>query len=274
MSYDEPHSLNFKGLENLITIVMSKLVGKVNKNFICIGFSFNYDPYAKIMSSERFGDIQFNIIPIARNYINASYKELKAYIIMICAHELSHIDQNCDYYKDGHNPIYAKWIEQTNEEHTKAFLYNNMKLLVQELGEFDENVIYSKYDHIDSGSLGYQIQTNSERIKSIILTLCSSKELVDMDHYSFVLLRIYNEDKDPIVISIKEDGKYVADVEELSNLLFDIELEYQSVNWRISIDTNGDPNGIACINLYLEKNAKKLIKIVEKLSDQDMILNK
>lgn len=128
-------------IENAFREILEVLVGKVNK-FPYFGLNFSYESDSPSSAGESHGYITVYPIKFAKNYCKKyNLKELRSYIILICIHELSHINQSIDYDLYSTNKQYMSMIENENEINTTKWISDNINILKRGIPNFDVNFL-------------------------------------------------------------------------------------------------------------------------------------
>lgn len=209
-------------LQSFIEQCMFLLNGRINTLLRCYKYEFSYIENASIPASENDGYIVFYMQKIYEDYYYMEPYIIKAHLLMICAHELSHIDQHIDYIKYNSDSDYRNWIERNNDMNAISWLMNNLDFLKYNLGDFDASTIIQFYTVLKDYPFKYIKMTKEQMISHITEKYLFKQNIIRFWEFSYVLLSIHicNESQS---IYIKK-GKDFINPNTLYPLLHELKL--------------------------------------------------
>lgn len=204
--------INMYGFQNIITRCMEFLNGKINPNFRCYRYDF-VSSESDIAAGENNGYITFYLQKIAEDYTEYSYEDIISFMILIVTHELSHVEQNINYSRYIEDKEYRNYIETTNQNHAKWWIYNNMSMLHQGLGDFNDEIIIQACENTSPGITLFNRADRNQLTRNIMSDyfLRPENESRFFD-YDYITMEFYDDDIgekfDAIVI---KEGNIIAD---------------------------------------------------------------
>lgn len=254
------NEISYSGYETMISQIMEFLNGRVNKLLRCFKYEFVYSD-SDVCASESSGAISFYIPYLAYHYKQTEFYDVKSHLILICTHELSHIDQDLNYYKYDRDPYYRQWIEKTNELHSKEWIMSNLSVLHQVFGKFNDSVFFSIFEYAVSGDTGYVISNNSQLVCNVV-----ERYLIDINkarywEYRNITLRIIHNQKEECFIFVKRNG-IVIDANSIFPLIYNLR-RFNKVN----IYNKNTKNKEDCfITVLTDDEDKHLMDVVSRVN--------
>jgi hypothetical protein len=196
------------------------LNGKINR-IPAVGYTINYDPNVSKLGGENNGYITFYSQTIQRFLCNklSTEEQFRAMIVIIVAHELSHIDQAIDYDMYSSDIQYAKSIEADNNKRTFIWLLNNLEYVNSIMYGIDIQFII---DYASKHNINLQNSINLSIYDTIRTQIEPFMNQVScrFDDMINITLRILRNNV-PIDYVVKINGK-LGNVENIMNAIREI----------------------------------------------------
>ena len=156
------------------------------------------------------GTISFNLVAISAFLHNISPFEAEAFCVRIVVHELSHLDQAIDYNRFMVDKKYEGWIERTNENRSIMFLFENINLIHNCIGEYSYKEGYeSIYQSIKAHGTGF-VPTTLANSTMMVVRKYMLPRTASMN-FNVITLSIYDStnNKNIARFVVKQDNKYI-----------------------------------------------------------------
>ena len=251
-------NMDYLQLEKEVNNTMQVVNGWVNPSIPCWKYTFDYRK-SKICAGERDGEITFYPIEMLNKIRLHPDNVVRANIVFITIHELSHIEQLIDYDRYMRDKQYCREIERGCNYHAFHFILDNLSILHQRLGDFDEMTIYGLGNSLGSYGIRYQLGTNWEMVTNLLHTYIQEKFLLSYRLYNYIEMIIKNEHPTERFGScrvIVRNGNNVINVNEFLRVI-DCIRDFNIVGF-----SNHDDNGKLIINLTLpadQFNPKEIV---------------
>lgn len=239
--------MDYLQLEKEVNSIMKVMNGWVNPSIPCWKYTFDYRK-SKICAGERDGELTFYPIEMLNKIRLHPDNVVRANILFITTHELSHIEQLINYDRYTSDEQYRKEIERGCNYHAFHFIMDNLSTLHQRLGDFDEFTIYGLGSCLGSYGIRYQLGTNWEMVSNLLHTYIQEKFLLSYRSYTYIEMMIHNEhptEKFGSCRVIVRNGNNVINVNEFLRII-DAIRDFNIVNF-----SNQDINGQLKITVTL-----------------------
>lgn len=247
-------------MQCFIDKVMSLLNGKINTLLYCYDYHYSFID-SKVAAGEHNGSITFYMNTMYMDYSSNDYIDSRTRILMICAHELSHIDQCIDYEKYHTNEAYRIWIERNNDLHALKWLLDHTDYLVSNLGYLYIELIQTYYDNIKTYPYKYIKMTIPQMVCRITEDYLMDNLQYRFWEFSYILLVISNNGIENTAVYIKKDD-YMINPNTLYPLLHKIRnYSKYRLNNRIPSGTNG-----CIITIDVQDKDKELVQLLNRLN--------
>ena len=183
--------MNYLQLQNEIHNMMRVLNGWVNPTISCFKYTFEYKK-SHICAGERDAVIHFYPIKILEKMELHSDKLVRANVLFIVVHELSHIEQLLNYDRYDADPTYRQEIERGCNYHAFRFIMDNLSILHQKIGDFDEFTLYNSCSYLKFNNIRYQLGTNWEMVSNLLHQFIQEKFLLTYRSYDHIEMYINN----------------------------------------------------------------------------------
>lgn len=183
--------MNYLQLQNEIHNMMRVLNGWVNPTISCFKYTIEYKK-SPICAGERDAIIHFYPIKILEKMESYPDKVIRANILFIVTHELSHIEQLINYDRYSADPTYRKEIERGCNYHAFRFVMDNLSILHQRLRDFDEFTLYNSCSYLKFNNIRYQLGTNWEMVSNLLHQFIQEKFLLTYRSYDHIEMYINN----------------------------------------------------------------------------------
>ena len=183
--------MNYLQLQNEIHNMMRVLNGWVNPTISCFKYTFEYKK-SPICAGERDAIIHFYPIKILEKMELYPDKIIRANVLFIVTHELSHIEQLLNYDRYSADQTYRKEIERGCNYHAFRFIMDNLGILHQRLGDFDEFTLYNSCSYLKFNNIRYQLGTNWEMVSNLLHQFIQEKFLLTYRSYDHIEMYINN----------------------------------------------------------------------------------
>lgn len=159
--------MNYSNYKFYIDNVMNLLNGQINKTLRCYKYAYVYSN-DKVHGRECNGTITFNLQSMAYDFKDMEPSTRFACIIRMVAHELSHIDQDVNYYKYERDYSYRAWIEKSNELNSVCYIMDNLNMIKKNLGDFNHSIMEDLYHYAKMHGTNYVASSKSKMISNIM----------------------------------------------------------------------------------------------------------
>jgi len=160
--------MKYKNYVYYIDNVMKVLNGQVNKILKCHKYFYVYRENDPVYAREVNGVISINVCAIAHDLRDVDYLTRFGRIIGTISHELSHIDQDVNYFKYERDYSYRAWVEKSNELNSICFIMDNLNMLKTTIGDFNHEIFQDLYQYAKIHGTNYVAATKSKMISNII----------------------------------------------------------------------------------------------------------
>jgi len=161
--------MKYSNYKYYIDAAMKLLNGQVNRNLRCYKFSYVYSN-DEVHARECNGAITFNLQSMAYALKDMEPLIRFTYIIRTVAHELSHIDQDVNYYKYERDYSYRAWIEKSNELNSICFIMDNLNMIKMNLGDFNHTILEDLHQYAKINGTKYVPSSKSKMVANIMET--------------------------------------------------------------------------------------------------------
>jgi hypothetical protein len=196
---------------------MKLLNGQINKNLRCYKYDYIFST-DKVHGKECNGTITFNLQSMAYELRNVEPLTRFGCIIRTVSHELSHIDQDVNYFKYERDYSYRNWIERSNELNSVCFLMDNLVMIKRNLGNFDHTILEDLYQYAKIHGTKYITASKSKMISNIMETYMIDTNKTKYKDLNTILLNLNG-----IRYIVKHNGEVIEPnilypvINELSN---------------------------------------------------------
>lgn len=253
--------MNYLQLQNEIHNMMRVLNGWVNPTISCFKYTFDYKK-SPICAGERDAIIHFYPIKILEKMESYPDKLIRANLLFIVTHELSHIEQLLNYDRYGADPDYRKEIERGCNYHAFRFIMDNLSILHQKIGDFDEFTLYNSCSYLKFNNIRYQLGTNWEMVSNLLHQFIQEKFLLSYRSYDHIEMHIDNGHPTPQLGSgliVIRDGNSIINVNKFFRIVHVIR-SFSTIKL-----SNKEINGRLMIRLVLPAEEYNLEEIVRRV---------